>query len=227
MRGTAENRPSNYYKYCGDCVLQEQDVDGVLKDMCEQVRSLVKQCENQTTCKLDAFLRAYTMNAIYKQVNKGLIEDDPKVLCNMGPFVAGLRSAIRARSKSRNIQSGIVHRCMNLPAEDVQKYQPGFKFLWPTITSTSRKTLAAFGNVHFIINLCGKGMTYAVDVADVSAYPSEEEVLIYPYSGFEVLSNIMQNGKHYIHLVTCDTYLIEEPEFRKKGLQACQWGTVC
>ena len=59
----------------------------------------------------------------------------------------------------------------------------------------------------FEIDLAGTGTTYAVDIEADSMIPQEREVLIFPYSGFEVTSTPAQRNdvKTYVGLRTCDT----------------------
>jgi len=94
------------------------------------------------------------------------------------------------------------------------------KFLWPVFASSSRNENVAkvFGNLLFKIDLEGEGLTYAVDVASCSAYPGEEEVLFYPYSGFEVVEGYNPDT-NMVKLRTCDTLQIEK-EFTAQSQSA-------
>merc|ERR1712070_857048 len=93
----------------------------------------------------------------------------------------------------------------------------GFRFLWPGFVSTSRRSdLDHFGtksenddiSVNVVISLKGRGTTFAVDVSKLSKF-DEEEVLIYPYSGFEVMRVEHEAGSMTLHLRTVGTGLIQ------------------
>ena len=121
-----------------------------------------------------------------------------------------LRKAMRAECAQSNVSTGIVWRAMNGVA--IESYTVGMKFLMQSFlsTSSSRTVAQRFGSTLFRIDLDGDGLTYALDVSRVSVYPDEQEVLVYPYSGFVVLATEkMDDGRNLISLRTCDTYLVE------------------
>lgn len=158
-------------------------------------------------------LRMYTSNTYYKSMNKSL-RTDAASLSTDGERIGAVRRAIRGHTVS-----GTVYRGVRLCNHQLSDYQPGFRFLWPAFTSTSWKKSKAddFGSwtsggrkVLFKINLDGQGLTYARDIAEFSVYPDEAEVVIYPYSGFEVLSRYDNGDTVFIDLCTVDTLIIEE-----------------
>ena len=95
--------------------------------------------------------------------------------------------------------------------------QVGQQFTWQGFVSTSKSRGAAdnfAGTILFKISVnCdeAQGETYAIEVHDCSYFPNEEEVLIYPYSGFEVIGREqVADGRWMISLRTYDTLLITE-----------------
>ena len=115
---------------------------------------------------------------------------------------------------------GTVYRGMKLAQSEHAFYTQGKKFLWPGFTSASLdlKTAFAFGSwggqngdeVIFEIQLGkGEGTTYSREISHLSCYPSEREVLIYCYSGFEVVDRGTLNGHTWITLRPFDTLWVE------------------
>lgn len=100
---------------------------------------------------------------------------------------------------------------MTLSEDIVKKLRPGFTFLFPNLLSTSKHRSSTFpGNVRLEIDLDkAKSMTFALHIASLSAYPGKDEVLFYPYSGFEVLGTTEVAGQVTIQLRPYDTLLIE------------------
>jgi len=160
-----------------------------------------------------AALRVYTMPDFYADLNATLRLDGKSGMQANGALIKEIHLAIQGHT-----ETGIVYRGVKVPKTEHERYQPGFKFLWPGFTSTSRSENCAkkfgsyFGSgdeVLFKIDLNGVGTTYARDVSDVSVFPGEQEVLITCYSGFEVLERRWENGHLLIRLRTYDAELIE------------------
>lgn len=156
----------------------------------------------------------YTTNDVYAEVNSALCKDDGYLLQRHGKFINLLRQGLYGRS-----ESGTVYRGMFLPGSDHELYTLGRKFLWPGFTSTSRdpEQAYAFGSwagygekVMFQIELSlGRGITYCRDISDFSHYPSEQEVLFFCYSGFEVIGRERIHGSLHITLKPYDTKEVE------------------
>lgn len=196
--GVSKGRSKNYVKHCGKGSRKNSGWD--------HDKKVVRQCGPG----FDAFITAYCGNALYKSVNEALSNDDEEGLRQHGQYIHGLRVAMLRRiRRGKNVRSGVVYRWMNLDPDKIAKYTVGFKFLWPNFVSTSRKSDVWTGNVRFEIDLNGRGTTYAIDVSDLSPYKHEAEVLLYPFSGFEVKSTRVANNIQYIRLMTCDTLHID------------------
>jgi hypothetical protein len=175
--------------------------------------------------------RAYTLESpLYRAANGDLLRDN---LANSGAasFVHALRRAIYDRcQRGDNVRSGKVWRGMELETESLQAYQIGQKFLWPNFVSTTTDESQAFpGNVLFEIDLEGHGVTFAVDIGADSRFPGESEVLLYPYSGYEVLDRIENHidctgtARTLIKLRTYDTLAIDESA---GGLDMAEWSDL-
>lgn len=206
--GLASTRPENWIAYCGE--------GG--PDLTEQCKQMVRNClhaagDNPSPeAVVSAVIRAYTKESfLYREANQALLHDSAVQLCTYGGFVRALRCAILSRVRAGyNVTCGHVWRGMQL--DDNSMYQPGQKFLWPNFVSTSQHKEQAFiGNTLFCINLDGEGLTYAIDIEEFSEFPEEKEVLIYPYSGYEVISREERdNGQTLVTMRTYDTCLLDK-----------------
>ena len=214
--GTAQSRMRNWIRFCGE---HGEAVD-------QEAKSVIATCRAQTGSETDtdAVLRSWTSNALYQQVNKAVLQDSTSQLRRHGGYIRALRRSMRNNvDAGHNVQSGIVWRSMNV--DNHAAYKVGWKFLMQSILSTSRNRSVAemFGNTLFRIDLSGVGLTYAVDIAYASVYPDEEEVLVYPYSGFEVVGrDRMADGRWMISLRTYDTVMIDTTH----GVHACPIGPM-
>lgn len=201
------NRPENWVAYCGESA----------PDMTEQCKEMVREClvagggSPSPDEVVSAVIRAYTMESfLYREANQALLHDSTVELRKYGGFVRALRCAILSRVRAGyNVTSGHVWRAMQL--DDNSMYQPGQKFLWPNFVSTSKNEEDAFaGNTMFCINLDGEGLTYAIDIEEFSVFPEEKEVLLYPYSGYEVISREERDeGQTLVTMRTYDTCLLD------------------
>lgn len=198
--GTARARSRAYSRKCG------KDSRPIPED----VKAIVRKYRRPQDDCVSAVLRVYTANDLYEKMNKALYTDDEAAFDEYGGLIHALRLAMKARCKKHNVTKGIVYRTLNLDQAQLQQFKPGFKFLWPNFISTSRSPCLNFGKVKVSIDLNGDGLTYALDVSEYSIYPNEQEVLIYPYSGFEVLDYQTQvDGSVLIKLRTVDTTKID------------------
>ncbi len=149
-------------------------------------------------------IRVWTLDTVYQLVNKSLREDIPTALAT-ARYVNELRKAIKSH---RSTTSMTVYRGMELSTAQRQLYMQGTIFLWPNFVATSKNEAeaCAFGNTLFEISLPGVGTTYYAEIESYSRYPHEQEVLLYPYSGFEVV----QVSNSRISLRAVDTLIIEQ-----------------
>jgi hypothetical protein len=183
-------------------------------------RKLKKQCD-----VFVAVIKAYTSDyplypPLYKRVNQALMNDDEKQLEVNGGYVWFLREAIKLLWQAYGMPQCKVYRGTKIAPKFLSMYtKRGFRFLWPSFVSTSKSVEVARkcskergGNVLFVIDLeQGSGTTYAVDIQRISVIPQEEEVLLYPYSGYEVLAAQYNHEEqmHEIFLRSVDTLEIE------------------
>lgn len=165
----------------------------------------------------DSCVQAYTKETpLYKEVNGALTDDTDDVYTHAEFMFCAKRQMKQMWSRGCKFE-GEAWRWVELTSGDVAEFYPGREFLWPPFISTSRdQNLPGFNqrNTLFQIDCDGPGLTYAVDIKGVSAFPSEQEVLIYPYSGFTVLDRVDDhrvNGetKTLIRLQVKDTLLVE------------------
>ena len=168
-------------------------------------------------------LRAYSMDSIggcpgiYRRMNDALCKDGEAGLKEWwGSTIALIRRAIRENplrlDRSRCMMT--VWRGMSVSAELTEIYkQKGMQFLWASVVSATRSEAVArqFGNLLFRIrcNENGTGATYALDIQADSQFPDEQEVILYPYSGYEVIGFCTQGGVTIVDLKTVDTLMIE------------------
>jgi hypothetical protein len=210
VAGTSRERSSAYRLHCGE------NCAPIPQDQLQVIRSHRQPGDTD----FQAVFRAYTSDdVLYKDMNKALYLDDDKGLQRFGGLIHALRLAMKDEclNKEHNVRSGTVYRKMTLKAAQSKQFVAGFHFLWPGFVSTSRRSdLDDFGtksenddiSVNVVISLEGRGTTFAVDVSKLSKF-DEEEVLIYPYSGFEVMDVEHEAGSMTLHLRTVGTGLIQ------------------
>lgn len=156
----------------------------------------------------------YTTNDVYREVNTALCTDDRCLLQKHAKFINLLRQALYGHR-----ERGIVYRGMFLPGRDHQLYQVGRRFLWPGFTSASRDERRAheFGScsgwgerVLFEIDLdYMQGLTWVRDISWASQFPQEQELLFYPYSGFQVVDRVWMGEDLHITLIPVDAKAVE------------------
>lgn len=211
--GSAMNRSSHYVKYCG-----KNHVDYPLSKEHSPLAKLKLEEANKAYPSWDIdrqHIYAYTLGKdteqrLWVEVCEGLNSNDPEWLQLHGKYICGFRRALLKRIRDgKNVRKGIVYHCTHAKPDIINKLKPGYKFLQPSFMSTSKNEMKDFGAVTFKIDLDGYGLTYAVDISDSSQYPDEAEIILYPYSGLEVLKNYTVDGRQYIDLRTYDTLEID------------------
>ncbi|CAK9110661.1 unnamed protein product [Durusdinium trenchii] len=156
-------------------------------------------------------IKCYTSNGYYGELNYALRADDSFLLRKHARLINCLRHCVRSHNERYRVYRGV-----QLPSSEHEFYQVGKLFLWPGFTSASRSevTAMAFGSwgggqgntVLFKIELgLSSGCTYSRDISHMSNYPSEQEVLLYCYSGFKVTSRKWIGTRLDIGLVPHDT----------------------
>lgn len=225
--GTAVQRSESYFMYC-----TASNTSNLLPEHVKVIRHCRKDLEEegckQSCLTTTALLRAYTEDlhpvkypdmkrALYQDVNAALRDDEDAGLSKHGAFVRAVRCAMKRRCKAGdNFNTGVVYRQMSLGPDVRAMYVPGFKFLWPGFVSTGKSlagTAGFKGNALFVIEVSKQvGVTYAIDVSDISCFKDEEEVVFYPYSGFEVIAcdkDVAEPDMFTITLRPYDTLLID------------------
>lgn len=165
----------------------------------------------------DQLVFIYTLNDVYAEVNHALYTDSEDGLKRWGGYIGELRRVMHKKcvDEGQNYQKGLVYIGLNLPKELTDVFQPSQKFLFPNFRSASKLESVVSstftGNVVLKINIAdARGLTYALDIARYSKFPDEEEVLFYPYSGFEVMKrDVAPDGKLIIEARLHDTTLID------------------
>lgn len=171
------------------------------------------------------YLYLYTLESppLYRQVNSCLRQDEG--LETVAGLVNHIRSDMKKRSSSNGNFKGRVWRGVSIDEEAQDFYfKVGGSFMWQGFVSTSKSKdtvdllFTNPGSIVFEIDVnCGeaRGTTYAVELSDISEYPDEEEVLIYPYSGYKIIDVDMDGKSPLVKLVTHDTRLLERDEREK------------
>ncbi|CAF1209829.1 unnamed protein product [Adineta ricciae] len=127
---------------------------------------------------------------IYKTVNAVLREEDMTKVDTLGPFCYLVHMYLCA-PHTRKKGEQIVYRSMNLKPEDIEIYKEsvGQVRCWLGFSSTSRNRAQAFvANTLFIIRFEGEISQRfpGREISNLSTYPTEEEVLLYPGADFRV-----------------------------------------
>lgn len=145
-------------------------------------------------------------NSCYKEINRSLLNDDLYTLQKHANYINELRRAIKENLSWETMK---VYRGLQLESSEIHQLKTGMAFLWPTFSSTSRiRSIAqGFGNYLFEIDTSPNDGIYRADIRSYSPY-SEEEVLFYPYSGFQV-KNIFKDAR-VIQLQCIDTNRVEK-----------------
>jgi hypothetical protein len=159
----------------------------------------------------------YTDDFLYDEVNTQM-KTGASSLETTGGYVYFLKEAIKSRVNKQGCATGTLYRGMGLPKDAVYLYRLEDRpFVWPSFTSSSHSKSVAmkfakwcphdFQKTLFIIDTAGTGVTYAVDIKDVSVYTCEQEVLFYPYSGFKISSSHFEGDLLVVHVRTYDTQI--------------------
>lgn len=174
--------------------------------------------------KNGATIRSYTENDLYADMNKALRLDDEDQLTAWGGYIFRLKDSIRQVGFSRGWFHGTAFRGMTVSGENLDDFrrlvqQPGKKILFATFLSASTSSSSAFnGNVWLELD-CSRdpGVTYALEVKEWSTYPNENEVLFFPYSGFEVVSGReSEDGIVILQLRAYDREMIDHADWAEK-----------
>ena len=167
--------------------------------MAEQLRTCKTKPRREVskTC-----IHLYTRESfLYHVLNAALRDGDHSKLDTLGPLCFLLRDYSRTCTEF----SGTVYRGVELPFEAIQSYKQavGSWRTWPSFTSTSkvREIAEIFQrNTLFIIEITSVklGAPCAYDVAEISHFPNEQEVLLPAGISFRVINVEQDKQRKYI-----------------------------
>lgn len=234
-----DKRAANYLTHCRQSPPPiEDDVQRELRR-----RREVKKLNDE-----EAAINLYSAEnpPLYKELNRGLNDDDEEILRKRGGLISKIRWAIKNRCKNKyaHLDTRVwggwkldksskkkhfinkkvpVYRGMKyLTCQHWREYYVGRKFIWSAFVSTTPNLevakgfckddgKSARGATIFKITFCS-GCTYAYDVTRFSDFPEEQEILIYPGSGFEVVQEPRydhRSGLMFVELKTIGTWTAE------------------
>eukprot|EP01012_Entosiphon_sulcatum_P016721 TRINITY_DN21612_c0_g1_i1.p1 TRINITY_DN21612_c0_g1~~TRINITY_DN21612_c0_g1_i1.p1 ORF type:complete len:925 (+),score=121.39 TRINITY_DN21612_c0_g1_i1:34-2775(+) len=152
----------------------------------EQREAQLLEVEDPELAECRALYWLYSANSwVFEHVNLALRLDSDSSLRILAPYIAGLLRRGAALPQPNGTR---FHRRTKLTTEQLKKYQPGKRFVWPAFTSTSRagpsSGAASFGPVLFLISVPAGLCRFAVDLQAVSEFADEDEVLLPPNMGF-------------------------------------------
>lgn len=210
---TPQSRTPNYVRYCGK---EAPELPLVATKLMDQA---AKEGHYNMAASV---IYAYTQESpLYKEVNEALRCDNARQLAKYGGFIRELQTALYnecdiKRNNFDNVEP--VWRGATFAPSEIARYRPGFTFLWASFVSTSKSESVARdifkGNVLFKIKVQGKGIIYALDIARFSKFQNEQEVLLFPFSGFEVLKVTKESSElTVIEMQSVDTLLIDNYGF--------------
>ncbi|CAF2697430.1 unnamed protein product [Rotaria sp. Silwood2] len=188
---------------CIDGILQEavkhqSDSETEAQWMAEQLTSCKMKPRRETS---KVCIHLYTRESfLYHVLNTALREADHSKLNTLGP----LCFLIRDYSRTCTEFIGIVYRGVELSLTTILSYKQavGSWRTWPSYTSTSKnREMAEFrGNTLFIIEITNTKLSSprAYDVAGISQFPNEEEVLLPAGVSFQVISVEQDLKQKYI-----------------------------
>ena len=152
-----------------------------------------KICQSSKKSRVEAAMqciRFYTKDSfLYYVLNQALRKHDCSKLETLGP----LCYIIRNYSRIAQDYIGMVYRGTDLSHAEIEVYKQhiGEWKTWPAYTSTSKdRTMAEmFGKILFIIDITDVELSSprAYDIAHLSQYPDEKEVLIPAGVSFQIL----------------------------------------
>eukprot|EP01083_Nonionella_stella_P057505 150919_1 len=180
--------------------------------------SLISECYKQRGNAPSTAIRIYTLQSfVYAALNEALREDKPEILKLFAPYIYQL---VHGLNYEKNYY-GTVYRGINLPKHCIDQYEQDVVFFWPGFTSSTQTKQVAQGwmgsNCVFEIIIPKRFSYSCANIDHLSAFPTEKEVLIQPYSCYRVLNNQYnkQLKKHIIQL------MIEATCYNLSGIWCC------
>lgn len=178
---------------CAEGIVREAAVHGSHSNteaahMAERILLCLKKSRVEASIQC---INLYTKDSfLYSVLNEALRKHDRSKLETLGP----LCQLIRSYSRIAQDYIGTVYRGTELSHTDIQLYKQhiGEWKTWQAYTSTSKDRLMAemFGGTLFIIDITDIKLSAprAYDIAHLSQYPEEKEVLIPAGVSFQILS---------------------------------------
>jgi len=163
---------------------------GTVQDFLARIEDLSEENSPKKAFALSLCWLYTTESWVYMTVN-GLLRDDSPQIETLAPFMNALmRSYKEMEGDEGNFYTGITYRRTRLTPKFLQFYQPDVQFVWSAFTSTAIEftTDEKFGDVLFIISVPEKFKIYALNLENISVFPTEREVLLLPNIGFQVAS---------------------------------------
>jgi hypothetical protein len=162
----------------------------------------LRQCVGKSRVEISKqCIHFYTKDSfLYYVLNQALREQDYTKLETLGPLCYLMRNYSRV-SKD---YIGTVYRGIELNYAEIETYKrhKGEWKTWPAYTSTSkdRQMAEMFGNTLFIIEITDVKLSSprAYDIAHISNYPHEKEVLIPAGVSFQILNVEQDISQKYI-----------------------------
>jgi len=144
-----------------------------------------------------------TESWVYPQVNSQL-RDDSSTMVSLAPYMKALiQSYKNLEGDETNFYSGIVYRRTKLTPKGLEFYKPNIHFVWSAFTSTAIEfnPSGEFGSILFEITIPENFKKYALCLENVSAFPTEREVLMLPNIAYRVVK-FENNSDQYLN-TTC------------------------
>ncbi|CAF0790611.1 unnamed protein product [Rotaria sordida] len=166
--------------------------------MAEKLRQYSKKSRIEIA---ELCIHFYTKDSfLYFVLNKALREHDCSKLETLGPLCYLMRNYSRLSQD----YIGTVYRGVQLTYTEIEAHKRniGEWKTWPAYTSTSkdRQMAEIFGNTLFIIEITDVKLSSprAYDIAYISNYPNEKEVLIPAGVSFQILNFAQDASQKYI-----------------------------
>ena len=168
-----------------------------------------------TFCKM--FLYAYTLEekngkSFYSLMNNDLPSGDSEKICRYLPMIREIYDMVREGFLKS--YSGDVYRATYFKKELTDEIKPGVKMLNVSFWSSSKKLSVAkkflfeYKKNILLHTKVKKGNNIDIHLENLSQFPSEEEILIFPYCYFEIKSfkKVKENNfKFYdLELIYCE-----------------------
>ena len=185
----------------------------------------IRQCSSKTRIEVAQLcIGFYTRDSfLYRTLNKALREKDLSKLETLGPVCYLVTNYSRV---SRDY-IGTVYRGMHLSSNEIQAYRQavGQWKTWISFASTSKdlRVAKAFkGNTLFVIEITETTATSAraYDIAHLSRFPDEDEVLVLVGIAFQILN--VQEDAPQRYIINVKLWLIAISTLGKKSVNI-QW----